>query len=686
MFLPVEDNNIAPISGSIDNIEGVEEYPDSYFPNFLYYSIEVANAMIDFLYDEEFGGFYRLTDQHWDNSTTVKQKFTYDQAQSIQAMLKLSEAVINTSQRDYALEIAEKTATNMISNLYDQEYQGFFISSENTYKKPGINGKAIQSLISLYNSTNNASYLTKAIEAYDFLEDRGWDDQNKGYYYILSHSGYIAWSNPDSEDPYEPEAKRTDHNVIMGEAVLDLYSATSEAKYLSKAIEIYNSINGSSRNIETGLFYTGTNEEGEIVVPEISDVFVNSLVLEYLSKLYQITGEIKYSTDFFSLLNKVLFYFWDNTNGGFMASYSYDKDITRDEKKYSERQFYALRALDEAFKLSNNEFYYNLILDLVEYLNNKLYDNTHKGYFLLTNRDGNDGETFWKDKYAVTQSLAIFELASLWIYSKPGVVNALWSPIKPRPEDSVTIMIAAFDTDGIADVMLNYSLNNQPYELVDMDPSEIVGNMYQYTLDPNPHGSTLNFNIIVNDTLGNKVIRESYFLTWIYDEEPPHVMVLGVAPANEVYLDTNFSITVSAVDRPSQGTVNNVRIHYRIMGSSARESRALTQLDKNIWKIEFPSGFDKPNTYEYYFEAIDSRGNYGYTSTFNLVITGPPVTTMFGTVIAGLVIIFLVVPGILYTYYEKRKKGARQILKDERSVRIKTRGRASLSKRGTKRV
>ncbi|MHA2307145.1 MAG: FG-GAP repeat domain-containing protein, partial [Candidatus Hodarchaeales archaeon] len=66
----------------------------------------------------------------------------------------------------------------------------------------------------------------------------------------------------------------------------------------------------------------------------------------------------------------------------------------------------------------------------------------------------------------MTQSLAIYGSANLWLYSKPGVLNAMWLPSLPRPQDPVTIIVAAFDSDGVADVLCNYSMDDQPYTLV----------------------------------------------------------------------------------------------------------------------------------------------------------------------------------------------------------------------------
>lgn len=656
--------------------------PDSYFPNFLNYSISVANAMIDNLYDDESGGFYLSIDQFWSNTTINKLKYSYDQAQAILALLKLSEAVINDSERDLALHIAEMTGNYMITRLYDDEFGGFLIGSANSYKKPGINGKAIQSLLSLYKTTDNITYRDKAIETFEFIDNFGWDSQKGGYFYLLSHSGDLPLSNPNSADPYGPMSKRADHNAIIGQALLDLYLLDSEPTYLDRAIEIYQIINTTCRNSTTGLFYIGFDRSGEIVEPEYTDIFINSLMLEFLSQLYNVTSNSKYLDDFQSLINAVLLNFWDGTNGGLYATYSYNDQVDRDEKKYSERQFYVIRALDEAYKMTNNNLYYNLILDIMEFLNNNLYDNVHEGYYLLTNADGSEGEGNWKDKYSVTQSLAIYELANLWLYSKPGILNAIWSPSNPRPTDNVTIMVAAFDADGLSNVLFNYSMNNQPYKYVEMVPYALVKNMFETTLSSQPHGTTVNFNIIVNDTLGSIVKRETYFFVWEFDVLPPHVRLLGVDPGDEISANTNFSITVSAHDRPSQGVVTSVRMYYQETGQSTLNSRALYKLGEFLWRIEFPNGFREPNRYVFYFEAIDNRGNFGFSSDFYLNILGQEKTLPVAIIVGGLFFVLFIVPAGVIVFKEYNKKSARTTLKNIQ----KTRGKKRRRKRGTRRT
>ena len=542
------------------------EDPEAYFPNFLLYSIETANALIDYLYDDESGGFYTSSDEYWNEQLINKEKRTYDNAQAILALLKLSDAVVNETERYFALDTAEKSAKYLITQLYNSETGGFYISTSSLYKKPGIQAKAIQALLSLYEITGNLTYKEIAINTFEFLEDFAWDNDIGAYYYLLSPSGTVASSNPDYLDPFEPYSKRVDHNILMANAVLDLYGIELNEKYLTRAIQIYNFFNSTCRNNVTGLFYTGLDSNNALVDPSYADVFINSLVLEFLSYLYDVTGNEVYKEDFFNLLFIVMKYYWDDLFGGYWATYSYNSLVEKDEKKYTERQFYVMRALDEAYAMTDNSLYYNLILDIVEILNNKLYDHNNAGYFQLTNNDGTPGNPFWNYKYTVTQSLAIYELSNLWLYSKPGVLNALWAPSTPRPQDSVTILVAAFDADGISNVFMNYSLNNGPYQLLEMVPQSNVGSMYNCTLESQYEGTTINFNIIVNDTLGNIIIRGSYFFLWQVDIWAPQILEIGFDPDFQIPIRSQFSITVSAVDIPSQGTVKYVRMYYHKQG------------------------------------------------------------------------------------------------------------------------
>ncbi len=649
--------NTDDLSFKTSKINNLDEDPEEYFPDFLYYSVITADAMIEYLFDNEEGGFYKSADEHWSESSINPEKRTYDQAQAILALLKLSEAVINETQREISLNVAEATGNYLVSHLYDEEFDGFFSSTLDRYKRPGIEGKAIQALNELFEATGNITYQEKAEDTLKFINTFGWDVSGGGYYSKLSHSGVVA--APSLTELYKPDSKRADHNAMMGSALLDLYNLTSDNSHLSKAITIYDLFNSSCRNNDTGFYYGGIGSDGTIVDSESADLFINALMLEFLTKLYATTDDQKYFDEISNLVKAILYGFWDDTYGGFFATYSYNDQEDPDIKKYTERQFYAINALDKAYKLTNNNLYYNLIFDMMEFLNTHLYDEVHDGYFQLTNENGDPGNPDWKYKYSVTQALAISELTDLWMHSKPGVLNALWLPSLPRPQDPVTIIVAAFDSDGIADVLCNYSIDDKPYFIVEMQADSRLGNMYNTSFDHQPVGTTMNFNIIVNDTLGNEVIRGSYFFVWQYDIWSPHVELLGLDPGEEVPVYSIVTMTVSAHDVPTQGYVTNIRIYYHLEGKS-EDSKQLIRVDAHIWRIEFTNGFNVPGTYAFYFEAIDDRGNFGYTSVGYIYVMGQletiPVTLIFG----ALLILVFATPASIAGYKEYQKRSAKR--------------------------
>lgn len=650
-------------TSTINNIKIIEDNPEAIFPNFLHYSVITANAMIDYLYDNGDEGFYSSADEHWSETSIVLEKKTYDQAQAILALLKLSQAVLNVTQSEYALDKAEKTGNYLISHLYDDDFGGFFSSTIDRFKRPGIEGRAIESLIDLFRITGNVTYRDMAEDTFEFIDTNGWDNFYGGYYYKLSHTGALA--SPSVNEFYEPDAKRVDHNAIMGSAILDLYALNSDITYLNKAITIFELMNTSSLNTETGLFYGGYKRDGTIVNPDSTDLFVNTLMIEFLSKLYTVTGETYYLDVIQSLIKEIVSRFWDDQYGGFYPTYEFTYLEDRDMKKYTERQFYAIIALDEVYRLTNNSLYYNLIYDTIEFLNANLYDQSHEGYYQLANDNGDPGDPTWRNKHCVTQSLAILELSKLWLYSKPGVLNALWLPSIPRPQDSVTIVVAAFDSDGIADVLCNYSINGQAYEIVQMIEDTQIGNMYNTSFDSQPVDTTINFNIIVNDTLGNEVVRGSYFFLWQYDIWSPHVELLRLNPGNEVPVHSKVTVTVSSHDVPIQGSVGRIRIYYHLEGKD-EDSKPLTRVDAHIWQIEFSDGFKVPGTYAYYFEAVDDKGNFGFSEIAYIYVLGQLETVPLLAVIGGLFFVLFITPASVAIFKEYQKKTAKGTL-----VRIK---------------
>ena len=683
---------------ALNIISGQQNDREAYFPNFLYYSVEIANAMIDYLEDETLGGFYHSANEQWEEDSITREKSTYDNSQAIIALLKLADAVINDTEKVYASNVAKRSGNALIRDLYDNTNGGFYTSIANHYKKPGIQAKAIESLVALYDHSNNDTYRQYAIDTYEFLQENAWNSSDGIFVYVLREGGDIPEINPVAGDPFDPRAKRVDHNILMAQALIKLYLLESNDKYLNQAREIYEFFNSSCREDTTQLFYTGLNSNDEVVEGSAVDLFINTLVLEFLSKIYNVTGDLNYYSDFFNLFNTIMLSFWDNSYGGFYATYPISHFEDQDKKKYTERQFYAIRALDEAYVLSGNNVYYNLILDVMEFLTNNLYDHSYAGYYQLVNADGTRGDPSWKGKFVVTQSLSIFTLSSLWLYSKPSVLNAVWSPSTPRPQDSVTIIAAAFDADGISKVLFNYSLNNEPYQIKEMQLDSFVGNLYNTTLDGHSPGTTVNFNIIVNDTLGNTVVRETYFFLWQHDEWPPQITEIGFDPGFQIPVNSEFSIILTVQDNPVQGEVKYVRMYYNLP-SQDEVSISFRQIGLYFWKATFPEGLPVPGTYIYYFEAIDSQMNFGYLTAGNFYILGGEVDPLpFGFIVAMIAIFGMVVPAGLYTYIEYKKKNARRILKTRRAIRYhERRGKKRIQKtsasqtntrgkRGTKRI
>ena len=573
----------------------------------------------------------------------------------------------------------------MESNLWDPDFDGFFVSSSDRYKKPGIHGIAIQAFLALHKATNNSVYLNKAIETLSYIDNIAWNTTHEYYIYVTSHTGAPLLQNPYSGDPYDPQSLRVDHNVIMGNALLDLYEVGGNETYLTKARKIYDVINATCRNTSTNLFYTGVDTDFDVVVPEATDLFINSVVLEFVAHLYNATEDTKYYDEYFYILNSVLLNFWDNENGGFIATSS-ALPLYADPTKYTERQFYGIRALDAAYRLSDNHLYYNLILDVIEILNNNLYDNLYGGYYQLADVDGTQsGDPSWKRKVTVTQSLAIYSLANIWLYSKPSALNVIWSPNTPRPQDKVTLIIAAFDPVGISTVFLNYSIDNGDYELQEMLPHS-VGNMFNTSLDPpHPDGTTIDFNIIINNTNNEQVIRGNYAFLWQNDRWPPVVQEIGFLPGIEIPVDEEFSILVSAQDVPSQGLVKYIRLHYYRTGLE-EISLPLTKIDVHLWEIKFPDGIPTPATYAYYFESIDFNLNPGFSEVNYFYILGHLDDGLPMSLVLSLLIGFgIVIPAGLYSYVELKKKSARKQLKLKKEVRFRKRGR-KLGKRGTRRT
>ena len=116
----VQNLNVEPIQeNSIDlKLKEFTQDTDSeaYFPNFLFYSIEIANLLIQNLYDNDSDGFFFSSNEEWEKTAINTEKRTYDNAQAILALVKLAEAVISQTEREFALNIAENTRVSWSYN------------------------------------------------------------------------------------------------------------------------------------------------------------------------------------------------------------------------------------------------------------------------------------------------------------------------------------------------------------------------------------------------------------------------------------------------------------------------------------------------------------------------------------------------------------------------------------------
>jgi uncharacterized protein YyaL (SSP411 family) len=249
------------------------------------------------IFDKVEGGFFRYaTKTDW--SQPHYEKMLEVNAQLIRSY---ADASLVLGRKDY-IGVVRKSIQFVMSNLYDDEDGAFFGSQDADdvyYKRRDRKGmKApfvdkttytdssslmISALIASYGATSDKQYLGMAIKGADYLLAKLYSSSDGVCHYFSDGVPHLTGLLSD--------------NALMGSALLDLYNATGEKRYLNAAKEIgkltigqfYDAANKRFRStLETSLSKPVT--AGPLSV--LNENLANYRAIRFLGRL-EFTGEVK---------------------------------------------------------------------------------------------------------------------------------------------------------------------------------------------------------------------------------------------------------------------------------------------------------------------------------------------------------------------------------------------------------
>lgn len=253
-------------------------------PPFLGRSDTIMTAMIN-LYlggprDVWNASYPKATGPYWDGDAVV-----WGQGAGFSAYATIREATIGTELE----EKYEKLDTRMLNSInkfftYDEGIWAYAVYPASGNQRFYDDNVWIGlDMIDLYNITNNAGHLDKAVKVWQYLQ-KGTDN---------SAGGGIYWR----EIP-PTSSKHTCSTAPGAVLAAKLYLTTGEDKYLQNAITLYEWLKNTLQDPSDYLYWDNVKEEnGQIIIEKNKYTYNSGQPMQAAVLLYKITGDTKYLTD-----------------------------------------------------------------------------------------------------------------------------------------------------------------------------------------------------------------------------------------------------------------------------------------------------------------------------------------------------------------------------------------------------
>jgi len=270
--------------------------------------------------------------KYWDeandgfaNSNSTSNKFSKSNFYSILANLLIHRTYhqlnLNSVIKDRAYNLANKTMYAIINKMWDNVGTAFryyannlwnpFVVSGGTRFHLDVNALGIITLLEFWVSSgmqNDSSFLEKAVDLYNSLDDNLWNVTGDNLYSNIAESN---WMIVDS-------STNLNSNALMLEACIRLFQLTGNITYYNRAIEIFNSFENNlydsiNNAYDSSISDTNKNFNSNLKLYdaylEASETY-SSTILEANYNLTDTVPDFIFNQD---IMNLTSFYAFENT-------------------------------------------------------------------------------------------------------------------------------------------------------------------------------------------------------------------------------------------------------------------------------------------------------------------------------------------------------------------------------------
>ncbi len=211
----------------------------------------------------------------------------------------------------------------------------------------------------------------------------------------------------------------------------------------------------------------------------------------------------------------------------------------------------------------------------------------------------------------------------------PHITGIFWDPSSPEYDEEVTVFVHVFDQSRISECLLSY-FNGTEWNNVSMIYNEETNAMVG-SIPKQPYGVTVEFKVIVKDTMNNIAVSATYSYT-VKDTTPPILRI--IQPSGGETISNDVNVTWESYDEGSG--LKEFKIYLNGTLKATLPPTTSCYLLSNL----------TPGSYNVTVEAVDNAGNRATASIVFKYVSEegglPNSLILMGGTIAGVVIIVTV--------------------------------------------
>lgn len=600
-----------------------------------------------------------------------------------------------------------RAANKMVSLFLDPTYPGYYVNQYSDpilrqTKRPGVQAYAYWALDIAESTNASLDFTTEKESALTCLTDMLYDPIYGGFHFYTMRNGSLTVPS-NFDEVYPNDGKRLDHLVLAATALYDAGVSLGNATLVAMADRAMSFMLSQMKEyfeMEFVGLKLAVGRAGETIVVDPGQRVANSIVTDLnamairaLVKGYEITGNTTYLDRANQVFETLFANNWDGVSGGWYAETvdgePYDPLEDEDVKyyKYSEIQFLMIFALEDLYEATGSIYPIRMVIDTLELALEHLWEFDVAGFVANSNQIWEVFNDEWGIHYTTVQSQGIIGLSRIWEYGLPIVSRIRISPTNPRPQDPVYFSVTVLDDDGIDSVYVNYTLSqggNETTGILQLFAHPTIGGLYNNTMASLEDGTSVNFEVVANDTTGRSFVAGLYHFIVRIDTFAPLVQLHIIYPTGLIRAGDNILIDFESTEFPVQGHTNSCVLVWRTLYTAyIRENMTPIEAvdDKIIWRIALGQ-FEGGEELAFFCQVMDAAGNVGESRLYQLKILHPvfsisPVNAFQIVAAVGLI----AAPGVGYLY-TRRKKGVYRAAQREGKKDQKRRAR----KRGSSRT